>query len=133
MEKSLIVELFQTLVYAVLTTILPIITTYVIKILRAKLTQIRYNSMESAHADWIYRATDIVENIVLQVQQTFVDTLKKEGKFTPDTAKEAKDKAIALANDLIADEIKDVINNVYGSFDSWLDIQIEKSVYQDRG
>ena len=132
MDEKLITEALHALIYAVITVILPIITTYAIKIMRAKLTEIRYNSMESAHQDWIYRAVDIVADIVLQVQQTFVDSLKNRGEFTPENAKEAKDKAVKLANELIAEEIKDAINTVYGSFDEWLDVQIEKNVIQNK-
>lgn len=132
MDKELIVEGLHALIYAVITVILPIITTYVVKIMRAKLTEIRYNSMESAHQDWIYRAADIVADIVLQVQQTFVESLKNKGEFTPENAKEAKDKAVKLANELIAAEIKEAIDAVYGSFDEWLDVQIEKNVIQNK-
>ena len=132
MDKELIVEGLHALIYAVITVILPIITTYVVKIMRAKLTEIRYNSMESAHQDWIYRAADIVADIVLKVQQTYVDSLKNRGEFTPESAKEAKDKAVKLANELIAAEIKEAIDAVYGSFDEWLDVQIEKNVIQNK-
>ena len=128
MDKQLVMELINSLIYVVLTVILPILTAYAVKIMRAKLTQIRYESLETAHVDWINKAVDIVEDIVFQVQQTFVDGLKNKGEFTPEAAKEAKEKAVALANELIADEIKNAISDIYSSFDKWLDVQIEKDV-----
>ena len=96
--------------------------------MRAKLTEIRFDGMDNAHKVWIDRAMDIIEDIVLQVQQTYVSSLKNRGEFTPEAAKEAKEKAIEMANKLIAKELKNAIDDIYGSFDEWLDVQIEKNV-----
>lgn len=128
MDEKMITEFLQVLIYAIITVILPIVTTYGVKIMRAKLSEIRFDGMNFAHEVWIQRACDIVADIVLQVQQTYVSTLKNRGEFTSESAKEAKEKAIKLANELIADELKNAIDDIYGSFDEWLDIQIEKNV-----
>lgn len=128
MNEQMIVEMLHALIYAVITVILPIITTYAVKIMRAKLTEIRFDGMDNAHKVWIDRAMDIIEDIVLQVQQTYVSSLKNRGEFTPEAAKEAKEKAIEMANKLIAKELKNAIDDIYGSFDEWLDVQIEKNV-----
>ena len=128
MNEQMIVEMLHALIYAVITVILPIITTYAVKIMRAKLTEIRFDGMDNAHKVWIDRAMDNIEDIVLQVQQTYVSSLKNRGEFTPEAAKEAKEKAIEMANKLIAKELKNAIDDIYGSFDEWLDVQIEKNV-----
>lgn len=128
MNEQMIVEMLHALIYAVITVILPIITTYAVKILKAKLTEIRFENMDEAHRAWIERAADIVCDIVLQVQQTYVSSLKARGEFNAETAKEAKEKAIEMANKLIAKELKNAIDDIYGSFDEWLDVQIEKNV-----
>ena len=129
MNEELIVEGLHALIYAVITVILPIVTTYTIKIMRAKLLEIKFDSMDNAHRVWVERAMDIVEDIVLQIQQTYVSSLKNRGEFTPEAAEEAKNKAVKLANELIADELKNAIAEIYSSFDEWLNVQIEKNVY----
>lgn len=132
MNSELITEMLHALIYAVLTVVLPIITTYLVKIMRVKLTEIRFEGMNAAHQVWIDRAAEIVGDIVLQVQQTFVDSLKNRGEFDKDAAIEAKNRAVAMANEMIAEELKKAIADIYSSFDEWLDIQIEKSVYQNK-
>lgn len=132
MTEEMIVEMLRAIIYVVITVILPIITTYGVKIMKAKLTEIRFEGMNAAHEVWIERAAEIVEDIVLQVQQTFVQSLKDRGEFTSEYAKEAKDKAVKLANELIAKELKNAIDDIYGSFDEWLDVQIEKNVIQNK-
>ena len=121
MDKQLIFELINSLIYVVLVVVLPILTTYAVRIMKAKASQIRFESMELMHLDWVTQATDIIADIVLNVQQTFVDSLKNKGEFTLDAAKEAKDKAVELANELIDEEVKSLIENMYTSFDAWLD------------
>ena len=128
MTEEMIVEMLRAIIYVVITVILPIITTYGVKIMKAKLTEIRFEGMNAAHEVWIERAAEIIEQIVLQVQQTYVLSLKARGEFTPEAAKEAKNRAIEMANKLIAKELKNAIDDIYGSFDEWLDVQIEKSV-----
>ncbi len=132
MNNELITEMLHALIYAVLTVVLPIITTYLVKIMKVKLTEIRFEGMNAAHQVWIDRAAEIVGDIVLQVQQTFVDSLKNRGEFDKDAAIEAKNKAVTMANEMIAGELKKAIADIYSSFDEWLDIQIEKKVYQNK-
>lgn len=132
MDEKMIYDLLHEIIYVCITVILPIVTVYAVKMMQAKLTELRYCNMSDAHREWIERATDIVADIVLQVQQTFVDSLKHRGEFNAETAKEAKDKAVKMANELIAAELKEAIENIYGSFEEWLDVQIEKNVYQNK-
>ena len=65
---------------------------------------------------------------VLHVNQTYVDSLKASGKFDKDAQNEAFNKAYSEAINLISDGTKEIIEEVYGSFDEWLKSKIESSV-----
>ena len=54
--------------------------------------------------------------------------LKASGKFDEDAQKIAFNKAYAKAVTLISDGAKQIISNLYGSFDRWLELKIEASV-----
>lgn len=73
-------------------------------------------------------ATDIVMNAVRSVFQTYVETLKKNGKFDKDSQKvaliKAKDDALAQ----MSDEIKDYITKNYGDLETWITTQIESTI-----
>lgn len=76
----------------------------------------------------VYDAIETVYKIVLYVMQTYVDTLKSKGEFDALSQKEAFDMAKKRATELINDEAKEIIVDQYGSFDKWLEIQIEQNV-----
>jgi len=69
--------------------------------------------------------TEVVEKAVLSIQQTFVEQLKKDGKFDKEKQAEALNMAFSLAVSLISDETKKVINENFGSLEDWLHTQIE--------
>lgn len=77
---------------------------------------------------YIDAAQEIIQSVVLQVSQTYVDALKAAGQFTPEAQKWAKDRAIELAKVLITDHVRTAIIALHGDFELWLDTMIEKWV-----
>ena len=65
---------------------------------------------------------------VLYINQIYVDSLKSSGKFDKEAQTEAFNRAYAEAMNMISDEAKKVIEQLYGSFDKWLKLKIESSV-----
>ena len=80
-------------------------------------------------SSWLTQITNIITNSVMSVFQTFVDTLKKNGKFDSDAQKEAKDKALNIIKTQLTPELNKFIENNYGDIDEWLNIQIESVIY----
>jgi len=76
----------------------------------------------------IDKAQVTITDIVTKINQIFVNDLKQSGSFTKESAKEAKDKALAEAKDLINQETVSAIEIMHGSYDKWLDTMIEKTV-----
>lgn len=79
-------------------------------------------------AKWAADLTSIVSNAVLSVTQTFVDTMKKEGKFDEAAAKEAKDKALAIITGQLTPELKDYITSNFGDMAEYLGNLVEATV-----
>ncbi len=73
-------------------------------------------------------ATEIVVNSVKAVLQTYVDTLKKNGSFDEASQKLALLKAKDIALSQMTDDVKEFIENNYGSLDSWLTTMIEATI-----
>lgn len=66
-----------------------------------------------------------IRSAVLMVQQTFVDNLKKEGKFDSEAQAKALELAVKTATSQINDEMKKVIEELFGDIEEWLKTQIE--------
>lgn len=76
----------------------------------------------------LIKATNIIIDAVKYVLQTYVDNLKKEGKFTKDAQLIAFNKAKEIVLSQFNEEIKSYIKDNFGDIDSWIDVQIEASI-----
>ena len=71
----------------------------------------------------------IVLNSVQTVFQTFVDVLKKDGKFDSEKQAEAKERALTIINSQLTPEIKEYISANFGDIQEYLKNQIESTIY----
>ena len=124
-------EVLNYCLYIVLTVILPVVATYAVNLIKAKIkesTIIEEATKNENVSNLVKDALSDVMDAVLYVNQTFVDALKKKGEFTEEVWEEARKKAYDAALITISEESKKAINEVYGSFDKWLQLKIESSV-----
>lgn len=132
MEKNMeFSELLNYVLYVVLTLILPVASKYVIDLIKAEIKEssiLEEATKNENISNLVKDALSDVMDAVLYVNQTFVDTLKAKNEFTPEAWEEAKKKAYSAALLTISEESKKVINEIYGSFDQWLQLKIESSV-----
>lgn len=73
--------------------------------------------------------TQIVTDAVMNVFQSFVETLKNNGKFDEAAQKEAKDRALDIIMKQLTPELKDYITNNFGDLTEWLSNKIESVIY----
>lgn len=81
-------------------------------------------------ARWSTAVAEIIFNAVQCVQQTFVDTMKKSGKWDEATAKEAKERCLTIIKSELTDELRKYITDNFGDMEAWLMNQIESVIYQ---
>ncbi|MBO5054848.1 MAG: hypothetical protein J6C64_00630 [Lachnospiraceae bacterium] len=127
-------ELSETLnhiLYIVLTAVLPLIATYTVNLIKAKIKEssiisdtIKNDTMNQL----VTAALSDVMDAVLYVNQVYTDSLKANGRFDEISQKEAFNRAYAEAMNMISDKAKKAIEQLYGSFDKWLQLKIEASV-----
>mgnify|MGYP004654040737 CR=1 FL=1 len=67
----------------------------------------------------------LVENAVDCVSQTYVDTLKKQGKFDAEAQKNAYNQAVEAITKLMDDDMKQVLTSIYGDLTIWMKVTIE--------
>lgn len=73
--------------------------------------------------------TQITTDAVMDVFQTFVETLKVNGKFDEKAQKEAKQKAMNIIMNQLTPELKNYITSNFGELESWLSSKIESVIY----
>ena len=124
-------EVLNYVLYIVLTVILPVVTTYIVNFIKAKIKESNVIEEKIKNEDVSNIIKDALSNVmdaVLYVNQTYTDSLKAQGCFNKEAQEEAFDKAYEKAISLISQGTKDTIEELYGSFEDWLELKIESSV-----
>lgn len=124
-------EVLNYCLYVMITVILPVIAKYIVDFTKAKIKESNFieEAVKNEYVSSLVEdALSSVMDAVLYVNQTFVDTLKANGEFTQNAWTEAKQKAYQAALLTISEESKKAIDELYGSFDKWLQLKIESSV-----
>jgi len=104
--------------------IIPLITwggTELIKLIEAK-------TKNEKATEYLSLAVNIVTNAVKVVFQTYVDGLKKAGKFDKEAQAAAFAQAKGIVLSQIGDDQRSYIANTYGDFNGWVDVQIESTI-----
>ena len=123
-------EFVKDLLYILITAAVPVLTTYVCKFLYAKWTESKVNIKNEQIQDTLDKVTNMVLNVVQATNQTFVDSLKKNGEFTKEAAIEAFNKSKETVVKMLSDDAVAIITEVYGDIDVYLDTLIESLVKQ---
>lgn len=125
-------ESIQDILYLIITGILPLLITYVIVFLRTKIKEYQSVLANENINKYIDIATEAISIAVMTVSQTYVDGLKKIGKFDEIAQETAKQMAIEKAKELINEQSKAAIELLYNDFELYLNNQIEALVRKDK-
>ena len=121
---DVLISAIDTLFDLVITLAIP----YLFALLTKKINNDNRLANNQKIRDYMYRAEDYLANSVAMVKQTFVDSLKAEGKFDIDAQKEA----FGLAKDawlkMMSEEMKNVVMAEIGDVDAWIKSKIEAAV-----
>lgn len=119
--------------WSILWSCLGIILTGLISWATAALVDFLNKKKESSKAaGYLADITSIVSSSVLTITQTFVETMKKEGKWTEAAAKEAKEKALVIIKTQLTPELIKYIVEHFGDLESYLNTAIESCVYKNK-
>lgn len=118
-------KFWQDLLYVVITAVVPILVGYFVSFLKAQRDK-GLQEIDNTYVKTTFKeVTDIILKAVDTVSQTFVDNLKKEGSFDETKQKEALEKAINQAKDMINEEGVNLVLEKYGDLDAFIRLTIE--------
>lgn len=78
----------------------------------------------------IDRAGKIIISAANKTTQTYVDALKKAGKFDAEAQKTAFQMTMTAVLELLNTETKQAIIETYGDLNTWLSTEIESAVFE---
>lgn len=125
-------EALHELLYVLIVIILPLLVRYVVVYLNVKTKEYSERLENETLRKYVEDANEVIASIVLAVSQTYVDAMKKAGKFTPEAQEIAKNMAIQKAKELISEASKEAIITLYNDFEAYINNQIEALVRETK-
>ena len=119
--NEILINIISVIVTAVIIPVITLVGGKLVSWLNAKINNEKANAMLTA-------ATNAVVNAVRSVLQTYVDTLKANGKFDESSQKIALIKAKKLALESMNEEVQKYIGTIYGNIDTWITTMIEATL-----
>lgn len=126
-------ELFQQIMYIVITAILPIALTYLKAFLDAKSSEAIAKVENEKLMNYLTMAYESVGLAVDTVSQTYVDSIKQSGNFDEEAQAKAKEMAMNIAKKLISSNVEQAVSVAYGDFNTYLNAAIEAYVGRRKG
>lgn len=131
MEISWILILQQVL-EVVIIPLLGILTTVLIKYINSKSKEAASKTDNLLQQKYIYMLNDTITSCVLATSQTYVDTLKKEGKFDTEAQKKAFKMTYESVMNILTDDAKSYLYEIYGDLESYITAEIEAEVNHNK-
>ena len=123
-------ELFWQILPAVLVAVIPILSGFLCRLLKRLADEVVQNMEDERVKALVGEIDTAVQSAVNYVNQTFVDELKKAGRFgdDPQYAEEAFRTAYETAIETISSDAMNWISETFGDVRKYLEVKIEESV-----
>lgn len=125
-------EFLSTLLLAVVTSAVPVLTAYAVGYIRQAGQRAQANTDDIKVQGYIKEITDAISDAVEATSQTYVDALKKAGKFDEEAQAEAAQRALTACISSISPAANAFIKSAYGDLEAYLKNKIEAEVRKQK-
>lgn len=122
------IELITRLFELVIIPLLGIVTTYIVKLVNKKLTEIDVSVNNELASKYINMLDKTISECVLATNQTYVESLKNKGEFTTEAQKEAFEKTFNTVIEILGDDAIEYLHEAVGDLTTYIEIKIESEV-----
>lgn len=119
--NEILLNILSVVITAVVLPLISLGGTQLIKLINSKIKN-------DTAAKLLTEATTVVTNAVRCVFQTYVESLKAEGKFDAQSQEIAFKKARDITLSQLSETAKEYIKNNFGNINEWVNTQIEASI-----
>ena len=125
-------EFLKELFFAVITAAVPVLTAYIVVLIRKVGENAAANTENVKAKTYIMEAAEAIAATVAATNQTYVDALKGAGKFDAEAQKQAAQKALAACLQSISPAAQEFIERAYGDIREYLTTRIEAEVRKQK-
>jgi hypothetical protein len=108
--------------------LLAILTKYLVSWIEIKIGEMTEQKNDAQFTKYMTLLQDTVISCVIATNQTYVDTLKAQGKFDLEAQKVALQKTYDAVMAILTEDAIKYLNSVLGDFDAYVNTMIESQV-----
>ena len=112
--------------------LLGIITFYVVQFIKTKTEELNSNNSNEVLSKYIEMLSNTICECVIATNQTYVDSLKKQGKFDAEAQKKAFEMTYNSVINILTDEAKVYLTSIYGDLTAYITNMIEAEVNKNK-
>lgn len=121
---NVVKQIFELVIFP----LLGIGTTYLIVLINTKIKELKKQSDNDLEKKYLDMLNNTITDCVLATNQTYVNELKKQGKFDLDAQKIAFQKTYENVMALLTDEAKKYLSEALGDLQTYVNNKIEAEV-----
>lgn len=121
-------EMISSIFQVCLIPLLGILTKYFIAFIAMKSEEMQKKTDNEMAQKYMQMASDTITACVIATNQTYVESLKAQGKFDREAQEVAFNKTLEAVLTLLNDEVKDYLTAAFGDLNAYLNTQIEAAV-----
>ena len=127
-----ITELIKQIFEVCLFPLLGVLTTFLILFINKKSQELKATTDNELYHKYIDMLEETVVNCVIATNQTYVDSLKKQGKFDLEAQKEAFNRTYSQVMLILADDAKVYLESAVGDLNAYITNMIEAQVKENK-
>ena len=112
--------------------LLSIITFYIVQFIKTKTEELNTNNSNEVLSKYIEMLSNTICECVIATNQTYVDSLKAQGKFDAEAQKKAFEMTYNSVISILTDEAKIYLTSIYGDLTVYITNMIEAEVNKNK-
>ena len=125
---ALLYEIFEVCIIP----LLGVLTMYIVKFIQKKTEELNSKNENELMNKYLTMLSDTIIDCVIATNQTYVESLKKQGKFDLDAQKVAFEMTYNAVINVLSKEAKDYLTNIYGDLSVYITNMIEAEVNRNK-
>lgn len=125
-------EMLKQIFDVCIVPLLAVLTSYLVSYIQSQKEQIKKTTDNELLNKYIDMVANTISDCVTTTNQTYVDALKKEGKFDEEAQKVAFQKTLNAVLALMTKESKEYLTEAYGDLNLYLTNKIEATVNEKK-
>ena len=112
--------------------LLGIVTFYIVQFIKTKTEELNANNSNEVLSKYIEMLSNTICECVIATNQTYVDSLKAQGRFDAEAQKKAFEMTYNSVINILTDEAKIYLTSIYGDLTAYITNMIEAEVNKNK-